>query len=294
MKRAIKLLIIDPQNDFIDLPDDYRPAYPARLADQLGGRYIPSLPVSGAHADMLRLAELINRGRNGLAGITVTLDSHHRYDIAHPTCWRKANGSAVTPFTEITAAQVRAGEYLPRDAGALARVLAYLDALETSGRYKLMVWPVHCEIGTFGHDVHVDVRVAYNRWETETLSIVHKVAKGSNPWTEHYSALMAEVPDPDDPGTQLNRSLLDDLATTDLLLVGGEAGSHCVKATVTDIVRNLDRARLDKVVLLTDCMSPVAGFEQAYQDFLADMRNTGLQLAQSTDVLPELLGNSLR
>lgn len=294
MKGSIKLLIIDPQNDFIDLPDEYRPAYPSHLAAQLGERYAPALPVPGAHADMQRLAELLNHGMQGITDIIVTLDSHHRFDIAHPPFWRRADGSMVTPFTEITAEQVRASEFLPQDTRALPRVLAYLDALEATGRYKLMVWPVHCEIGTFGHNVHADVRAAYNAWEMRAAGIVNKVTKGSNPWTEHYSALMAEVPDPDDPGTQLNRTLLYALATADLLLVGGEAGSHCVRATVTDIVRNFDQDRLEKIVLLTDCMSPVSGFEAAHKEFLADMRNRGLQLAQSADVLPALVGNSKR
>jgi hypothetical protein len=35
---------------------------------------------------------------------------------------------------------------------------------------------------------------------------VRKVTKGENPWTEHYSAVQAEVPDDDDPRTQLNRT----------------------------------------------------------------------------------------
>ena len=85
-------------------------------------------------------------------------------------------------------------------------------------------------------------------------------AKGTNPWTEHYSALMAEVPDPDDPRTQLNRGLLDALDRAELLLIAGEAGSHCVKATVEDLAQHLPGGKLSRVVLLTDCMSPVPGF----------------------------------
>ena len=83
-----------------------------------------------------------------------------------------------------------------------------------------------------------------------------KVPKGTNPWTEHYSALMAEVPDPDDPRTQLNRGLLHALDRAELLLIAGEAGSHCVKATVEDLAQHLPGGKLSRVVL-TDCMSPV-------------------------------------
>lgn len=279
--RKIHLVIIDPQNDFCDLPEDYRPFVST----------VPALPVAGAHADMQRLAALIEQGGAGLSAITVTLDSHQHVDIAHPTFWCQGDGSAVAPFTEIRAADVAAGRYRPRLAEALPRVLAYLEALEANGRYVHMVWPVHCEIGSWGHNVHDDVRRAYNRWEEARVGSVGKVLKGSNPWTEHYSALKAEVPVADDPATQLNLALVDRLRQADRLLIAGEAGSHCVKATTEHLVDNFAAADLGKLVLLSDCMSPVAGFEAQYAGFLADMRRRGVQIATSAEVLPELLAN---
>lgn len=141
---------------------------------------------------------------------------------------------------------------------ATSRVQAYLDALEAGGRYTHMVWTPHCEIGTWGHNVHADVRAAYNQWEERFLGVVNKVTKGSNPWTEHYSAVMAEVPDANDPSTQLNRGLIDILAQSDLVLISWEAGSHCVKATTEHIADNFGQGGLDKLVILQDTMSPVA------------------------------------
>jgi nicotinamidase-related amidase len=142
-----QLLVIDPQNDFCDLPDDWCSA----------GRH-PSLPVAGAHADMQRLALWIHREGARLDDITITLDSHQRYDIAHPAFWQQGDGGEVVPFTPITAAQVRAGVFRPRNTEALQRSLDYLDALEANSRYTLMVWPVHCEVGSWGHGVHADVQ----------------------------------------------------------------------------------------------------------------------------------------
>ncbi|MBC7376296.1 MAG: cysteine hydrolase, partial [Burkholderiaceae bacterium] len=93
MKQNIHLLVIDPQNDFCDLPASWR------AQDPLSGAMLaPALPVAGAHADMLRLAALIDGGAAGLGAISITLDSHHRYDIAHPTFWRTGDGGAVAPF----------------------------------------------------------------------------------------------------------------------------------------------------------------------------------------------------
>jgi nicotinamidase-related amidase len=282
MRRNLHMLIIDPQNDFCDLPAGYLP----------DNRTAPSLPVPGAHADMLRVADLIERGGAGISAISITLDSHHRLDIAHPGFWMTASGGEVAPFTQVAAAEVRDGSYLPRVVTALPRVLRYLDQLETAGRYRLMIWPVHCEIGSWGHNVHADVRRAYNRWEECTLHSVNKISKGSNRWTEHYSAVQAEVPDPDDVLTQSNQSFLDSLASADCIYITGEAGSHCVKATTEHIADYFGPQHMAKLVLVTDCMSPVSGFEQQYQEFVAAMAARGARIAQAAEVLTELLQNA--
>ena len=285
MKRQLHLLVIDPQNDFCDLPPAWLPQDAA-----------PALPVPGAHADMLRVAQLIREGGGGLTQISVTLDAHHRYDIAHPAFWRTGDGGAVPPFTQISAQQVRDRLFLPAASGALPRALAYLDALERAARYRLMVWPVHCEIGSWGQNIHAAVRAAYNGWEVQHLQVVAKLSKGSNPWTEHYSAVMAEVPDAQDAATQLNRAFLDTLLPAQQLYICGEAGSHCVKASTEHIADYLQaqqgKAALSRLVLLTDCMSPVTGFEAQQRDFLAAMQARGARLATSTDVVPELLANA--
>lgn len=284
-KRRLHLLIIDPQNDFCDLP-------PGAL--QPGPSQSPALPVPGAHADLLRLSELIDQSQDGLTDITVTLDTHRRLDIAHPGFWVQGDGSAVAPFTQITVRDVRSGAFAPRLPGALERVLAYLEALEAAGCYTHMVWPVHCEVGTWGHGVHGELRAALARWEERTLQNVAWVAKGLNPWTEHFSAVQAEVPDPQDPSTQLNRALLDFLGRADRVFLAGEAGSHCVRSTTEHLAEFLEPQRLSRLVLLEDCMSPVTGFESQQAGFLATMRTRGLSIARSPEVLPDLLTNARR
>ncbi len=206
MPRNIQLLVIDPQNDFCDLPAAWQPV------DALTGqRTAPALPVPGAHADMQRLAGFIRQQGHQLDAITVTLDSHQRLDIAHPGFWQTGAGADVAPFTPITAAQVRAGDFAPRNPAALPRTLQYLDALEAQGRYTLMVWPVHCEVGSWGHGVHADVLAACGDWQLQHQRAVRNVFKGTNPWTAHYSAIQAELPDAADASTALNTALLRQL-----------------------------------------------------------------------------------
>lgn len=279
MTRRIQLLAIDPQNDFCDLPVAWHGTRP-----DSGARLAPSLPVPGAHADMQRLAHFIAVQGAAIDGITLTLDSHQRFDIGHPGFWRAGDGAVVTPFTTITSAQLRAGDYVPHDPSALPRVTAYLDALESQGRYIHMVWPVHCEIGSWGHGVHASVLAACGEWQQQRQRATTAVFKGMNPWTENYSALQAEVPDPADPSTQLNTRLLAALDKADLLLIAGEASSHCVRATTEHLLQHLPSGRPERIVLLTDCMSPVAGFEAQHQAFLAAAQAQGVTLAHSSEM----------
>jgi nicotinamidase/pyrazinamidase len=285
-QERIHLVIIDPQNDFCDLPETYLPASATQSPC-----IAPTLPVAGAHADMLRVAALIDAAGSALTDISITLDSHQHIDIAHPTFWQDGNGNAISSFTQITAADVRSGRFVPRYMDAQPRVLDYLEQLESAGRYTHMVWPVHCEIGTWGHNVHRDVLVAYNRWEEDTLRSVNKVVKGTNPWTEHFSAVRAEVPDPTDADTELNAAFITQLRDADRILIAGEAGSHCVKATTEHIAEQLGASKL---TLLVDCMSPVTGFEVQQRDFIEAMRAKGATITTHTEILSSLLANVAR
>jgi nicotinamidase/pyrazinamidase len=253
------LLVIDPQNDFLDIPG-------------------AALPVRGANADMQRLADWLLAHLAQVQSITVTLDSHASIGVERTTFWLDARGQAVSPFTLVTAAELEAGRYTPRHAAQRAEALAYLQALEASGERQLVVWPVHCVVGSWGHTLHAGLAEAIAAWELQTGRICEKVHKGQHPLTEQYSAFRAEVPRADDLRTQLNLALLHRLALqTGTLLVAGEALSHCVAASVDDMLAQLPAQRLQHTLLLTDCMSPVAGFEDVGQAFLQRARDAGLQ-----------------
>ena len=133
------------------------------------------------------------------------------------------------------------------------------------------------------------VLAACNVWEDARHVPVRVVDKGSFPWSEHYSALQAEVPDAAEPSTLLDRPLLALLDRADLLLIAGQASSHCVKATVEHLVEHLPSRRPERLVLLADCMSPVAGFEPQATAFLAAMRAQGVQTLTQAQVANRML-----
>lgn len=262
----IDLLIIDPQMDFMDYPGK-----PGALA------------VAGAHQDMLRVAELVRSFGRELNDIHLTLDSHHVMDIAHPRWWTDSKGNSPAPFTLIGPDDIRSGQWRARVPEYASRSAEYVMELSANGRYPLCVWPEHCLIGSDGHRVHPELFEALAGWERENLAVVETVTKGSNPFTEHYSGLKAEVPDPEDASTQMNLRLIETLERADMVLIAGEALSHCVANTVRDIAEAFDPAAIGKLVLLEDACSSVGGFERQGQDFIEELKARGMRVMKTTD-----------
>lgn len=259
------LLIIDPQVDF---------------CSPQGALYVP-----GADKDIERLVILIDRARNKIDNIHITLDMHHQIDIAHPIFWKDSNGNHPNPFTIISIDDLKNGKWTTTHPQYLSRATDYVQQLANNGRYPLCIWPVHCLIGDEGSIVHPLLFSSLIEWENRRFKMVDYVTKGSNFWTEHFSAVQAEVPDPEDPGTQLNIRLIETLQKVDLIGISGQALSHCVANTIKDIANNFGEENIKKFVLLEDTSSPVPGFEKQAEDFINEMSDREMQISNSVDFL---------
>ena len=94
------------------------------------------------------------------------------------------------------------------------------------------------------------------------------------------------MPDPEDPASQVNTGLITTLETADIILVAGEASSHCVANTLLDTLRNFsDPKYAQRMFLLRDCMSPVTGFEKQEADFFHEAQAKGVGFTTSVDFL---------
>lgn len=262
--QQIELLIIDPQNDF---------------CDKTGALF-----VSGATEDMKRLAAMVSRLRQKIGDIHVTLDSHHLIDIAHPIFWTNSIGKNPGPFTIITEDDIKNGVWRATNPQFQARAAEYVSQLANNARYPLCVWPPHCLIGSWGYGVFPELHTELLKWESD-FAMVDYVTKGSNFWTEHYSAVQADVPDSSDPGTQLNWTLIETLQKADIILLSGEARSHCLANTVRDIANNFGEENIRKMVLLRDATSDVPGFEAFGEKFVSEMLTRGMQVSTTVDFL---------
>jgi len=262
--KDIRLVVIDMQNDFCD-PNG-------------------SLFIQGADKDTLKVASFIRKNVNKITGIHATLDSHSVVDIAHTIWWIDKNGNHPNPFTIISVDDVKSGVWRSFCPDFQKISLNYVEELNRRGRYVLCIWPPHCLISSWGHNTHPELFKAYMEWENKFKKVDYRT-KGSNPFTEHYSALEAEVPDSNDPATMLDTSsgsLIDIASSADEVYFVGEALSHCCACTIRSLVNNFGDDNIKKTHLLLDCMSNVTGFEKLGNDFVDEMRNRGMNIIDNS------------
>lgn len=257
------LLIIDPQNDF---------------CDEKG-----ALPVPGAAEDCKKLTKMIHRLDKQINSIHVTMDTHHLFHIAHPIFWLDRNGKSPAPYTIITTEMLVSGVYRTAAPQYQHYAFEYVNTLEKTGKYNLCIWPPHCLIGSWGHDIYKVLSDSLIEWESSIPGrIVDYTYKGSNVRTEHYSAIRAEVSDAADPGSRTNFALIERIKGADNIVIAGEALSHCVANTVRDLITCIPT---EKLIVLTDVSSNVPGFEKLGSDFTYDVATIGIRLMTSEEFL---------
>lgn len=226
----------------------------------------------GAVDDNRRLCEFIYRNLGAITTIFPTLDSHQALQIFHSLFLVDAEGSHPPPMTQVTAAEVEEGRWRV-DARAAAAIGMkpeeanrfldhYTRRLEASGKFSLTIWPYHAMLGGLGHALVSSVEEAIFFHSVARFARVGFEIKGANPLTEHYSVLGPEITEGPD-GDQIaehNEELVETLLAFDVVIIAGQAKSHCVAWTIDDLLRGIDRRDRDlarRVYLLEDCTSPV-------------------------------------
>ncbi len=256
--KKIVLLLVDVQNTFCT------PGFELFVAGRSG---------RAAVDDNRRLCKFIYRNLNHLTKICLTMDTHEAMQVFHGIFLVDKNGEHPAPFTTVTAEDVEKGvwrfnekiaEALGIDASYGQRYLAhYTKRLAESGKYELTVWPYHAIFGGIGHAVVSSVEEAVFFHSIARRARADFQVKGKNLLTENYSVLSPEVlfgPDSEKIGGK-NEALIEKILEYDVVVVAGQAKSHCVAWTVSDLLSEIQARRepklAEKIYLLEDCSSPV-------------------------------------
>ena len=227
MRKAI--LIIDMQNDFVKKDG--------------------ALSVPNAETALNNLDSYLNEHVDKIDRIYFSKDFHPRENISNSNFWYNDKFEHVAPNTVITHQDILDKKYMAHYFKKY--ILDYTEEIEAKGKV-LIAWNPHCIQGTVGCEVCIElVGIAKQHRDK-----VHFIIKGTNPYTEHYSIFKAEVPDPKDIDTQLNKNLLDELNSYDEIYVCGVATDYCVKESVRDIMEN-NGTLYNKLTLLPSCMASI-------------------------------------
>jgi len=272
--------------------------------------YVGGRSGTGAVDDNRRLCQFIYRNLAAITEIVPTMDTHQAMQIFHSIFIVDEHGQHPDPYTLISAEDVEKGRW--RFNPAIARslgispeygqkhLLHYTQALKQSGKYELTIWPYHAMLGGIGHALVPAIEEAIFFHTMARYVQPDFQVKGNLPLTEHYSVLGPEVATGPD-GKQLarkNEHLYNKLETFDAIIIAGQAKSHCVAWTISDLldqVMKRDKSLVEKVYLLEDCTSPVVvpgvidyteQADEAFQRFA----EAGMHVVRSTEPIPNWPG----
>ncbi len=236
----------------------------------------------GAVSDNQRLCEFIYRNLNSLTQIVPTMDTHQAMQIFHSIFLVNESGEHPSPFTHITREDIAEGRWkfnellshnLKRSVQYVQNhLLHYTEVLRKTSKYALTIWPYHAMFGGIGHALVSSIEEAIFFHTIARYSQPHIHVKGDNPLTEHYSVLAPEVrTNPEGEPLEIRtqslfkepaeaHDLIKELEDFDVIIIAGQAKSHCVAWTLADFLdveKNRDRRFVQKVYILEDCTSPV-------------------------------------
>ena len=242
-----------------------------------------------------------------------SLDTHQSMQVFHAIWLVDENGEHPEPYTLVSAEDVASGRWrmnpevapaLGVDAGYAERHLAhYTRRLAEGGKYDLTIWPYHAMLGGIGHALVSAVEEAIFFHGITRRSQPDFQVKGDNPLTEHYSMLGPEVtegPDGDRLGGK-NAQLVARLMSFDVVVVAGQAKSHCMAWTIDDLLEEESEGvgLAERTYLLEDCTSPVVvpgvvdytdEADAAFERYAA----AGMHVVRSTDPIETWPGLAAR
>jgi len=285
----VGLLLIDVQNTFC------LPGFELFVGGPSG---------KGAVLDSVRTCEFLYRNLGRVTQVLATLDTHDAAQIFHPLFWLDAQDRPPQPHTVVSAADVESRRFRPNLALARslgldedfdldAYALHYVKTLEQVAKYPLVVWPYHAMVGGIGHALVAAVEEAVFFHGVARATRARYELKGSRPLTEHYSVLRPEVllDHRSRPIGERNDALIETLLRFDVLVIAGQAMSHCVAWTVADLLAEIQRRdpRLAaKVYLMADCTSPVVipgvvDFSEPADRMFGEFAAAGMRVVSSSD-----------
>jgi nicotinamidase-related amidase len=286
----ICLFLIDFQNTF-SVPN--------------GELFVGGRSGNGAVEDSDRVAQYIYKNLHNIYNISASLDTHRAISIFFPPFWTNDSGENPAPMTMISVDDVKNGTWKvnPGVAGIFGGnymalqhyALDYVETLERTQKYFLTIWPQHGLLGGISHALVSAIEEAIFFHSIARNTIPEFQVKGGNGLTECYSVLGPEVRNTVNHATK-NVDFIQMLLSYDKIIIGGEAKSHCLYASVKDLqneIETRDPALVKKVYLLEDasssvCVPGVVDFTDQADAAFEEFRKSGMNIITTQTPIHDL------
>ena len=288
----VALVLIDVQNTFC------MPEFELFVGGRSG---------RGAIDDNIRLCEFIYHNLDVITEIIPTMDTHQATQIFHSVFLINDKGKHPAPYTLISFDDIEKGKWkINPDAlrflgyneeKAAHHLFHYTKTLKENGKYDLTIWPYHAILGGIGHALVPSVEEAIFFHGIARYSQPDFQIKGRNLLTEHYSVFGPEIK-ADAEGNKIadkNLPLLEKLINCDVIIIAGQAKSHCVAWTVEDMLKyflSKDKMLTKKVCLLEDATSPVVvpgvfDYTDVAEKAFKRFSDAGMHIVKSSEPIEE-------
>lgn len=207
MKRL--LIIVDPNNDFVDPKG--------------------SLYVQHAEKGIDAIIQYIQT--QNPEAIILSQDTHNPYHISHRAYWK----NDIQPFTTISTKDLQQNKTQPIKAN-LQMVSEYLNVVESKGQTHT-IWPDHCIKDTWGWQFPQRLTDALDHWQKQgdQAKTIQIYEKGEYEDAEMFSIFsFVNSQDIDERG----KTIMDEMAKYDEVVICGFAKDYCVAESLKDIRRD--------------------------------------------------------
>jgi nicotinamidase-related amidase len=291
-ENKIALVLVDVQNTFCN------PEFELFVGGHSG---------RGAIEDSIRLCKFIYSNLDIITEIIPTMDTHQVVQIFHSIFLINEKGEHPKPGTLISYDDVKNGIWkinpdVLKSLGydeekAQQYLIHYTKTLKDNGKYDLIIWPYHAMLGGIGYALVPSVEEAIFFHSIARYSQPDFQIKGRNPLTEHYSVFGPEIRT-DADGNKIadkNAALISKLIRYDIIIIAGQAKSHCVAWSVDDLLHE-KKEIANKVYLLEDATSPVVipgviDFTEAADNAFKKFADAGMHIVKTSDPIENWFGN---
>lgn len=235
----------------------------------------------GGEAAMRNGGYMISHNIEKINRLMLSGDDHPYFQIGCITWFENMNHDHPKDFSIISVKDFEEGVWRCTLPQYQDWTLYYLREIESKGK-KHLVCPVHATKNSPSAAFVEPIQFAKQQWEAYHRKEAMIIRKGICPRVEQYSAVRAEVVDPNDSTTSTNELFLHELSQCHKIAWMGLARNFCLGFSLLDVL-DLNPKLIERCTLIADATADVKGYEAQGDTLIKKLRDHGMTISTSQD-----------